>query len=440
MNILIIDQEALGLDFALRCTAAGHSVRWFREEKRPSRDGEGFKGIVVVDDWRQHMKWAKEGLILCTGNDKYIGALEGWRDLGFKIFAPTPRSAALEIKRSIGMDLLKKAGIEVSPYKTFNSLEEAERFARKSDQAYVFKTMGDETDKSLSYVSSDPADLVGWIQQKIKRGLRLKGPCILQEKIDMLCDYGASGWVGPDGFLPDKWQICFEHKKLMNGEIGPNTGEQGTVCQYVKQDKIADEMLKPLEKALIKLGHRGDFSIGVGIDKNGKAWPFEFTARLGWPAFFIQVASHIGDPAQWMRDLLDGKDTLQVSYKTAIGVVLAQPMYPYQKSPAEIVEGNPITGAEDVLEDLHFCSVMKGRGPKMKDGKVVDSEIYQTTGEYVMVATGLGKNIEKSRETVYDTIDQVKFPNMMYRTDIGEKVQKYLPDLHEAGYALEMLP
>ncbi len=386
------------------------------------------------------MSWAKDGLIFCTGNSEYLKELDRYREHGFKIFGPTAKSADLEINRAKGMKLMEWVGIELPPYETFDSLQAASAFARKANRAYVFKTAGDEEDKSLSYVSSDPADLVGWIERKIKRGVKLRGKVFLQEKIDMLVEMGVSGWCGPEGFLPGKFQICWEHKKLMPGEIGPNTGEQGTVCQYVEEDPLAKQFLLPLEDTLRKLGHCGDFAIGAGIDKAGKAHFFEVTARAGWPCFYIQVASHKGDPAKWMRDLLDGKDTLKVSRDVAIGVVLAQPRYPYNDTPPEMAEGNPIAGLDDVYDDVHCASVMLGQGPVMDGGKVVEGPTYMTTGEYVLVATALGKTVRRARKKVYKVIDQIKFPDMIYRNDIGEKVAEALEDLHEHGYALEMEP
>ena len=434
MRCLLIDVEGMFLDLALRCIDAGHDVRLYQYSTKPTKDGRGFKGLKIIDDWRTSMPWAKDGLIITSGNWKHLAELDRYREHGYKIFAPTVKSAALEINRSLGMESMKAAGIDIPPYHQFNSLAEAEAFQRKSDQAYVFKTMGDNEDKSLSFVAKDPSEMVGWIRQKMARGLNLKGPCMLQEKIDMLAEIGVSGWFGPEGFLPRKFQMCAEHKKLMNGEIGPNTGEQGTLTQYVEMDKIVTDGLLPMEPILKVLGHRGDFSLGAGIDKKGKVWPFEWTSRCGWPAFFIQTASHKGDPAQWMRDLLDGKDTLKVSYDAAIGVVMAQPMYPYNKSTPEMVEGNPISIDPDIEDQIHFASVMIGKGPKMEGGKIVERPIYQTTGEYVAVATGLGKSIGKARDSVYEAVEGVQFPNMMYRTDIGEKIQKILPELHRLGY------
>ena len=420
MRVLLLDQEGLGLDFALRCVDAGHEVRWFRKDWARVRDGDGFKGLRKVNNWRDHMPWAKAGLVIATGNDKYLDELDRYRPLGYRIFAPTKASARLEVDRNAGMEAMKAAGLPIPPYTMFNSLQDAAAFARKSSDSFVFKTMGDEEDKSLTYVSKDPADMVGWIEQKIKRGMVLKGPCMLQEKIDMLCEFGVSGWMGSDGFLEDKWQIAFEHKKLMDHEIGPATGEQGTVTQYLEDERLADECLKPLESIFRTLGHRGDTAINCGIDKKGRAWPFEFTTRLGYPAWFLQIASHKGDPVQWMLDAMNGHDTLKVDRSVCVGVVLAQPPYPSFKCKPEEVEGNPISGLDDVWDDIHPCMMMIGKGPIMQNGKVVDAPMYQTTGPYVLVATGLGKTVEDANKTDYATIDKISFPNVMHRTDIGD--------------------
>lgn len=440
MRVLIIDTDHVGLDFAMRAVAAGHEVKLFRFSKKPTRYAEGVPGITLVDDYKPHMAWAKDGLVLNTANNRYLWELDRYRqDFGYtNIFAPTVASARLEINRQAGMEAMQAVGIDIPPYCTLNSLEEAETFARKSDRAWVFKPMGDEDDKSLTYVSHSPADLVGWLRRQIKAGKKLKGQAMLQEKVDRLEEIGVSGWMGPEGFLPDKWQTCIEHKPLMSGDVGPATGEQGTIMQYCMTDKLASAMLLPFEPILRTLGHRGDFAIGAMLDTSGKAWPLEFTARCGYPAWWIQNASHRGDPVKWMRDLLDGRDGLKVSYDVAIGVVMAQPCYPYDLAAPEMVTGIPIQGYEDVAADVHLVEAMMGKGPVMQDGKVVDRPVFETAGEYVCVATALGKTITQARKKVYETVKAVKFPNRIYRDDIGEKVQAKLKDFHRFGYLRDM--
>lgn len=440
MRVLIIDTDKVALDFAMRAANAGHEVKVFRYSAKPTRYMTGFAPLfTLVDDWKQHMAWARDGLILLTANNRYVWELERYREMGFKsIFAPSVQSAKLEIERSAGMQAMQAIGVDIPPYQTFGSLQEAEAFARKSDRAWVHKPMGDEEDKSLTYVSDDPADLVGWLQRQIKKGKKLKGKVMLQEKIEALCELGVSGWMGPEGFLPDKFQACVEHKKLHDGEIGPATGEQGTLCQYYEKDHLAEQMLLPLEPMLRALGHRGDFAIGAMIDTKGKPHFLEFTARCGYPCWWIQNASHRGDPVQWMKDLLDGRDSLKVSYDVAIGVVMSQPHYPYETATPDQVEGVPIRGVEKVLADTHLVEVMKGTGPVMEKGAVAERPTFETAGEYVCVATSLGKTIEKARQRVYSVIDQIKFPDRIYRTDIGLKVIPKLAALHKFGYVTDL--
>jgi phosphoribosylamine---glycine ligase len=440
MRVLIVDTDRVGLDFAMRAANAGHEVKLFRYSAKPNRYATGFSPLfTLVDDWKQHMGWARDGLVLLTANNRYVWDLQRYREMGFKnIFAPSVMSARLEIERSAGMQAMQAIGHEIPHYETFTSLSEALEFARKSDRAWVHKPMGDEEDKSLTYVADDPADLVGWLQRQIKKGKKLKGKVMLQEKVDALCELGVSGWMGPEGFLPGKFQACVEHKKLHDGEIGPATGEQGTLCQYYEKDKLAEEMLLPLEPMLRALGHTGDFAVGAMIGTDGRPHFLEFTARCGYPCWWIQNASHRGDPVQWMKDLLDGKDSLKVSYDPAIGVVMSQPHYPYETATPEQVEGVPIRGVEAVLADVHLVEVMRGKGPMMDGGKVVEGPVYDTAGEYVCVATSLGKTIERARAKVYAVVDKVKFPDRVYRTDIGCKVMPKLKALHKFGYVPDL--
>lgn len=438
MRIFLCDADRCGLDFALRCIAAGHDVRLFRPPGMKIKDGNGFPRLKISSDLKESIKWAgKDGLILTTANNKYLDELDRWREFGYPIFSPTKASAKLEINRSLGMEVMKTHGMNIPTYHEFKSLKEALAFAMKADQPYVFKTLGDEEDKSLTFVPKDPAQLVGWLQKKIASGMRLKGPCMMQEKIDMIGEVGIAGFMGSHGFLEDKWEISFEHKKLCSGEFGPSTGESGTVIQLVKESKLADS-LKSFETHLRALGHTGDVAINGGVDTKGEYWPFEFTMRAGWPDFYIRTSLHKGDPAQWMRDALMGEDTLKVSYDCAIGVVVAQKPYPFEDGLPEVVEGNPIYGVDDVAEHIHFAQVMMGRGP-VWDGKTVKEEpIPLTTGSYVLVATGHGKTVCEAKDAVYDTIKSISLSDMICRDDIGEKLQDQLPKLHKLGIATEI--
>ena len=220
MKVLLIDHDAVALAFAWRCVKAGHAVRWFIKPKESNSQavGEGFKGLEKVDNWVSSVKWAD--LIWCSSNDDYLPKLDALRKNGVKVFAPSAQSAALEIKRAVGMKFFEHHEIAVPQYKQFDSLADAEAHVRKSEKRYVFKTLGDNEDKSLSYVSKTPADMIARLQRWQKLKMNPKGPVMLQEFIPGI-EFAVSGWMGTDGFLK-YFNENFEFKKLLSGDCGPN--------------------------------------------------------------------------------------------------------------------------------------------------------------------------------------------------------------------------
>jgi phosphoribosylamine---glycine ligase len=437
VRVLLIDSDRCGLDFAFRCITEGHEVCWYNKDKEGNSflDGDGFPGIKKVQNWRDHMKWARDGLIWVSSNANFLKELDAWKKHGYPVFSPSFESAQLEINRAKGMDLLKKTGAHIPPHHMFKSLKEAENFARKSDRPYVFKTMGDNEDKSLSYVAKTPADLVGRIQRWIKLGLNIKGPCMLQEKVDGV-EIGVSCWFGPEGPLKNKWNINFEHKKLMPGNYGPNTGEMGTVIQYCDSDKIGEELFTPeLIEHLRKIGHIGDIDVNSIIEKDtGIIYPLEFTCRPGWPYDWIASDLHEGDPVQWMKDLLDGDDTLNVSKDVAIGEVIAIPPFPRDDIDEEESMGLPIECPKN-WNGIHPVCMVLEKGPAMQGDEVIEKPIYKTSGNYVMVAVGTGETVKSAKKSVDAIVKKVNISNMMVRNDIGMALEKQLPMLHELGFA-----
>ena len=438
MKILIIDPSGCGcaLSFGLRSEAAGHDVKLFlRHNKDGSRAEVGDGGLIKrVSNWEDHMNWAD--LIFVTDNIYYIHALERYRDKGYPIFGANLEGTSWEQERDYGEIILNKAGVQTIPSQTFDNYDDAIAYVKENPYRYVSKPIGDG-DKTLSYVAKSAADMLYMLNYWKKKN-SFKGKFILQEFRPGV-EFGVGGWFGSGGFSKyfcESW----EHKKLMDGELGVTTGEQGTIVRYTTESKLADQMLKPLEGMLHGIGYTGYIDVNCIVDKKGQAWPLEFTTRPGWPLFNIQMSLHKGDPAQWMLDMIDGKDTLKVSDKIACGVVVTIPDYPYSRMTKKENSGYPIWGLtmEDAVNDVHLCEVQWGKGPAMIDGELKENiPMFVTAGDYVCTVVGLGDTIEKSREAVYSKIKKkIEIPNSIaYRTDIGEKVQKNLPDLQAAGYA-----
>ncbi|CAB4169763.1 PurD Phosphoribosylamine-glycine ligase [uncultured Caudovirales phage] len=436
MKILLIDAGGVCLDFAMRCMAYGHTVKaYIRNNKDGSRSMVGDGGLLTrVPDWEPHMNWAD--LIFCTDNTYYIHQLERYRDKGYPIIGPSIDTNRWEQDRQHGAEIFERAGIPVIPSTEFKSYDEAISFVIKNNKRYVSKPLGDG-DKALSYVAKSSADMV-FMLQKWKKSNAYKGSFILQEFHGGI-EIAVGGWFGMNGFSK---QLCINHefKKLLAGDLGVSTGEEGTILYYVQDSLLADKVLKPLEGYLKGLRYTGYIDVNCIIDDKGKPWPLEFTMRPGWPLFMIQQSLHKGDPAQWMLDLLDGKDTLRVSTDIACGVVISMPPYPFDKgTPKKESAGYPMFDLtmEDVIKNVHLAEVMCAKAPAMVDGKVkLNEEQFVTAGNYVCIVTGTGETVEDAREHCYGTVKKkIHIPNSIgYRTDIGCRLEEQLPELKKMGY------
>jgi len=392
------------------------------------------KGLVErVADWQEWVRWSD--LIFVPDNTKHLRALDFHRDRGARIVGPNVAGAAWELDRDEGMRVLERAGIETPVSHEFSDYDKAIQFVKREGRRFVSKPSGVEGDKSLSYCSKDAADLVYMLERWKSQG-KLKSRFILQEFVPGI-EFAVGGWFGPGGFI-EGWEENWEHKPLMDHDVGPNTGEQGTVQRFVKRSKLAKMLLTPLEDQLEEIGYVGCIDVSAIVDEKGQPWPLEFTMRPGWPAFNIQQALQTGDPAEWMSDLLEGRDPRCFRLdEIAIGVVMSLPDYPYDKRPIDEVVGVPLYGLSDRnMSSVHPCMMQAGKAPCEVNGKVVTTPLLCSAGTYVLVATGTGDTVKAAKDAAYRVVKSLRMPaSPMYRSDIGDRLKKALPELQKHGFA-----
>jgi phosphoribosylamine--glycine ligase len=414
----------------MRAQADGHQVRWYIPlDPKTEHIGEGL--VPIVREYGPSVHWAD--LIIATDNVAYLGHINAARKEGAAIIGPTPEAASWELDRVAGMEVLREHGIEVPEYQEFQTYDEAIRYVKKHDRPFVSKPSGSDPDKALSYVAKTPADLV-YMLERWKRGSKLKPPFILQQKVEGV-EFAVGAWFGPHGFNSG-WCENFEFKKLCVGDLGCATGEQGTVVVVVRKSKLARMVLEPLAEELERLGYVGYVDVNTIVDEKGTPWPLEWTMRPGWPTLNIQFALHEGDAIQWLADLHDGDDALNFRMnEIAMGVVLSIPDYPYSHITRKEVTGVPIYGiTEELDEHVHPCEMMMGVAPHPQTMRMVDMPC--TAGDYVLVMTATGASVSEAKRTVYSRLKQLNVPNnSMYRTDIGDRLKKQLPLLHNHGFA-----
>ena len=436
MNVLLLDPPGAFVDFAIRCMAHGHEVKQWIKKALDGSESEVGRGIVPrVANWEAYMNWAD--IIILSDNVHQMTKLEKYHKQGYPIVGSNNIGSDLELDRTFGMNILEKAGLDVIPSTCFEDYNSAIEFVKNNPIRYVSKPSGD-ADKALSYVSKSAEDMIFMLERWKSKG-RNKQPFILQEFTPGV-EVAVGGWHGPHGF---NRAICenFEFKKLMSGNYGVNTGEMGTVLKYVKDSQLFDETLGKLTDYLGYINYVGYVDLAFIIDdKTGSPRPLEWTTRPGWPLFNIQTALHKGDPVQWMLDLVNGKDSLKVSDKIAVGVLAAIPDFPFTKSTGRDPSGFPIYGLDKCGDNIHLCEVKMGKAPMLRDGKIVNESMLVTAGDYALVTTGTSTCVQKAAKKAYEVMDLINIPNsLIVRDDIGERLEKDIPKLNQLGYCTEFL-
>lgn len=437
-RLLIVDYQGLALSMSMRALSQGHAVKLFIKDL-PKTDHIGLGLVDVVRDWKPHVEWAD--YIIMPDNEKYTQDMDRVRIEGKPIISATQESVKLESDRQHAMEVFKRHGIDVLPFKAFDDYDRAIAYVKSSRGRFVSKPDDDGGNKALSYVSKNPADMV-YMLERWKRQDKLRGRFILQEFMPGT-EMAVGGWIGKHGFC-SFWCENFEFKKLMPGDMGPNTGEMGTVLRYVKRSKLANVVLRPLERFLISTGHVGYVDVNCIIDETGKPWPLEFTMRFGWPTSNIQSILH-ANYIDFLCALADGYEKNDVSLNVvAIGACLVVPDFPYSHITRKEVIGMPIYGCEGqsyLLEHVHPCEIMKGKNLPVMDytGVVHRKDIWATAGDHVMDVTALGNSVQSARRLLKKRLEKISIPNSpFHRNDIGKSLATSLPILQKHGFARGM--
>jgi len=432
MRFLIVDPQGAALDIAYRAKSNGHQVKHLiRDTPKTEHIGKGM--IDVIRDGALHYRWAD--LIFLADNTRWLHDLAPLQG-SIPIVGPSPDLAAWELDRSLGQAVLKKHGVATIPSFEFSNYDKAIAHVKKHPVRWVSKPSGD-ADKALSYCANSAADMIYMLGKWKKSGKQRE--FILQEFISGV-EMAVGAWFGPNGWATP-WLENWEFKKLMDGDKGVATGEQGTVMRYVQRSVLARRVLDPLLSTLQSHQYVGYIDVNCIIDADGMAWPLEFTIRPGWPTFNIQQELHEGDPAEWLMMLAAGKEPPVIENKVAIGVVVSIPDYPYSHLTRKEVIGAPIYGLDNprLMPHVHLCETMAGDAPCDCEGKIVTKAMHVTAGDYVLVMSAVGDTVYEAKQTAYRRLKRISLPSSpMYRTDIGDRLAKQLPELQEHGFATGM--
>jgi phosphoribosylamine--glycine ligase len=342
------------------------------------------------------------------------GIVDAFRDEGLRIFGPTKAAAQLESSKDFAKRFMARHNIPTARYATFTEAGAAHDYLDRQDAPIVVKADGLAAGKGV-VVAANPREAHEAVDMMLA-GNKLgdAGHRVVIE--EFMEGEEASFIVMVDGKNVLPLASTQDHKRVFDGDLGPNTGGMGAyspapVVTPEVHNRVMREIILPTVKGMAAEGihYSGFLYAGLMIDAKGNPRVVEFNCRLGDPEtqpIFMRLKS---DFLTLVDHAIDGTlDQVEPEWdrRAALGVVLAAAGYP--DSPRK---GDEIHGLPKGEEDFHVFHA----GTALKGGKVV------TNGGRVLCVTALGDKVKIAAERAYDVADRIRFDGMQYRKDIGHR-------------------
>ena len=426
-KFLFISHEALSGDLAWKIQNEGHEVKCWIEDVADEYDGLLTK---VGGHWKEHVDWADVVVFDDTGFGKDADAL---RKAGKAVFGGSEYSDKLEMSREFGQSEMKRLGMLTLPSWDFSNYDDAIKFITENPGRYVFKPSGRVSSDWSGFLllgkEDDGKDLLEILNSNKKVLAKNIKHFQLQKHVSGV-EVGASSFFNGEKFITPVL-VCFEHKRLFPGELGPMTGEMGSSMFFSEPNVLFRDTTARMEEDLRKAKYVGFIDINCIVNGRG-IYPLEFTARLGYPTINIQQEGILSEWGEFLHAITNYQDfDLRVKRGFQIGVVIVTPPFPYD-DPWEI--------------EMHKDISILFRKPNMEgthisDVKMVD-DVWRTAGDsgYHLIITGSGITMEEARRQAYGRIENIMLVNMIYRTDIGATWTEDSDRLRSWGYLDQVAP
>ena len=407
MKFLFVSPEALSVDLAHSVTQEGNEVKFFVQSATEKDVGDGF--VEKTNSWEEHADWAD---VILFDDIGFGRTAEKLRAEGKKVVGGSVYTDRLENEREFGQQELAKAGVSVLPNWNFSDFEEAIRFVQANPGRYVIKPSGKaQNEKELLFVGqeADGNDVIN-VLAHYKKNWSNKIKIFQIQQFSSGVEVAAGAFFNGKDFVKPI-NINFEHKRLFPGNIGPSTGEMGTLMLWKQSSRIFEQTLEKMRSALAASGYVG--YIDVNCIANGTGiYPLEFTSRFGYPTISIHMEGITSKWGKFLNSLAKGEEVeLNTKKGFQVGVVIAVPPFPFNddRTFRKFSEDATILFKTQSLEGIHL-------GEVKKEGS--DWRIAGRSG-YSLVVTGSGSTTEEARAQAYKRVANIMIPNMFYRTDIG---------------------
>ncbi|SDI02326.1 phosphoribosylamine--glycine ligase [Paraburkholderia steynii] len=340
------------------------------------------------------------------------GIVNIFRARGLKIFGPTKEAAQLESSKDFAKAFMKRHAIPTAEYETFSDVAAAHAYIDAKGAPIVIKADGLAAGKGVVVAQTleEAHHAVDMMLSDNKLGDA--GARVVIE--EFLAGEEASFIVMVDGINVLALASSQDHKRLLDGDQGPNTGGMGAyspapIVTPQLHARVMREIILPTVRGMEKEGIRftGFLYAGLMIDAQGNPKTLEFNCRMGDPETQPIMARLKGDFSKVVEQAIAGTlDTVELEWdrRTALGVVLAAHNYPEAPRKGDFISGIPVETADAVT--FHA-------GTALTDGKLT------TTGGRVLCVVGLADSVRSAQSVAYEAINHISFDGMQYRRDIG---------------------
>lgn len=340
------------------------------------------------------------------------GVVDAFQAAGLKIFGPTRAAAQLESSKEFAKRFMARHGIPTAAFAGFSKAAEAHDYVRERGAPIVIKADGLAAGKGV-VVAADAEQAHAAIDMMlVDNRMGDAGERIVVE--EFLEGEEASFIVLAAGRQALAFASSQDHKRLLDGDRGPNTGGMGAyspapVVTPAVHARVMREVVQPTLAGMEKDGipYVGFLYAGIMIGADGGIKVLEFNCRMGDPEAQPIMLRLKSDLVPLLERAIDGRlDEVEAEWDTrvALGVVLAAHGYP--DSPRK---GDAIRGLPAAAEDYHVFHA----GTALVDGQVL------VNGGRVLTVTALGHNVRTAQRRAYEVADQIRFDGMQARRDIG---------------------
>jgi len=345
------------------------------------------------------------------------GVVDAFRLHGLKIFGPTQAAAQLESSKDFAKAFMLRHGIPTAAYATFTDTKAAHDYVNQQGAPIVIKADGLAAGKGVVVAMSLDEAHSAIDAMLADNKLGSAGARVVIE--EFLTGEEASFIVMVDGWNILPLATSQDHKRLLDGDQGPNTGGMGAyspapVVTPEIHARAMREIITPTVAGMAKDGipYTGFLYAGLMISPDGSVKTLEFNCRMGDPETQPILLRMKSDLVELLEHAVAGTlNEVEAEWdrRVALGVVMAAANYP--ENPRT---GDEIIGLPEHLEDAHVFHA----GTKLVDGKVV------TSGGRVLCVTALGETVKYAQSRAYQIAEEIKFNGAQYRSDIGYRAVK----------------